>query len=108
MRVAISGKHKLIFNIAHHLPYPFASDLYASPTWQSALNSGETMYGLRPVDSYIYRPRFELYDLDEDPWETNNLATSPDHQEILEKMQATLQAWQKETQDPWELKWRYE
>lgn len=36
MRSVISGRHKLIFNIAHELPYPFASDLYASPTWQMA------------------------------------------------------------------------
>ena len=108
MRVVIDGDHKLIFNIAHLLPYPFASDLYRSPTWQSALESGDRMYGLRPVDSYIYRPRFELYDLESDPWETNNLATSPDHQELLQRMQAKLQTWQKQTQDPWELKWRYE
>lgn len=108
MRVAISGKHKLIFNIAHQLPYPFASDLYASPTWQSVLKSGEKMYGPRTVDSYIYRPRFELYDLEADPWETNNLATNSEHAQLLEAMQKKLQDWQTATEDPWELKWRYE
>jgi N-sulfoglucosamine sulfohydrolase len=108
MRVVIEGKHKLIFNIAHQLPYPFASDLYASPTWQSVLKSGERMYGPRTVDSYIYRPRFELYDLEADPWETNNLATSSERQELLQRLQAKMQQWQKETHDPWELKWRYE
>ena len=39
MRSIISGRDKLIFNIVHELPYPFASDLYASPTWQMALQA---------------------------------------------------------------------
>ncbi|QDU39155.1 Arylsulfatase [Maioricimonas rarisocia] len=108
MRVIIDGDHKLLFNIAHQLPYPFASDLYASPTWQSVLNSDERMYGPRTVDSYIYRPRFELYNLAEDPWETNNLATDSSHQEVLEKLQEKLRKWQNETRDPWKLKWTYE
>ncbi len=108
MRVAIDGKWKLIFNIAHQLPYPFASDLYASPTWQGVLQRGERMYGARTVESYVHRPRFELYDLETDPWETNNLATSSTHEDVLARMQAKLQDWQKQTNDPWELKWRYE
>lgn len=108
MRVVIDGQWKLIFNIAHQLPYPFASDLYASPTWQSVLQRGDTMYGVRTVDSYVHRPRFELYDLEADPWETNNVATDSSRQEVLERLQGKLQAWQKETGDPWELKWRYE
>lgn len=108
MRVAIEGDWKLIFNIAHQLPYPFASDLYRSPTWQSVLERGDAMYGVRTVESYVHRPRFELYNLAVDPWETNNLATSSEYQELLERMQKKLQAWQKKTRDPWELKWRYE
>jgi N-sulfoglucosamine sulfohydrolase len=108
MRVVIEGDWKLIFNVAHQLPYPFASDLFRSPTWQSVLQRGETMYGVRTVDSYVHRPRFELYDLAADPWETNNLATSSEHQDRLERLQKKLQAWQKDTGDPWELKWRYE
>jgi N-sulfoglucosamine sulfohydrolase len=108
MRVVIEGDWKLIFNIAHQLPYPFASDLYASPTWQSVLKRGDTMYGARTVDSYVHRPRFELYNLAVDPWETNNLATSSEYQDLFEQMQKQLQTWQKDTGDPWELKWRYE
>jgi N-sulfoglucosamine sulfohydrolase len=108
MRVIISGKHKLLFNIAHQLPYPFASDLYASPTWQSVLKSGRTHYGKRTIYAYLRRPRFELYDLDADPHEITNLADDPKHEKTLKALQAKLQAWQKRTRDPWELKWRYE
>jgi N-sulfoglucosamine sulfohydrolase len=108
MRVVIEGDWKLIFNIAHQLPYPFASDLYNSPTWQGVLTRGDKHYGARTVESYIHRPRFELYNLKQDPWETDNLATSSEHQATLERLQKKLQDWQKKTDDPWELKWRYE
>ncbi|REJ86379.1 MAG: heparan N-sulfatase [Planctomycetota bacterium] len=108
MRVLIEGKWKLIYNIAHQLPYPFASDLYASPTWQGVLEREDKMYGVRTVESYVYRPKFELYNLEEDPWETNNVATDSANQELLERMKKKLQNWQVETDDPWELKWRYE
>ncbi len=108
MRVAISGDYKLIFNIAHQLPYPFASDLYASPTWQGVLSRGDEMYGIRTVESYVQRPRFELYNLTNDPWETQNLAELTEYAETLREMQELMQQWQLETSDPWELKWRYE
>ena len=108
MRVIISGQYKYIFNIAHQLPYPFASDLHASPTWQGVLRRGDKMYGNRSVKAYLQRPRHELYDLKTDPSELNNLAESPQYQTLLENLQGKLKAWQKQTRDPWLLKWDYE
>ncbi|MFQ5733633.1 MAG: sulfatase [Planctomycetaceae bacterium] len=108
MRVVVSGRYKCIFNIAHQLPYPFASDLYRSPTWQSVLKSDNKIYGKRSTYAYIHRPRFELYDLQADPDEVDNLATDPKHQKTLKALQAKLKAWQKRTGDPWVLKWEYE
>ncbi|MFP6701918.1 MAG: heparan N-sulfatase, partial [Planctomycetaceae bacterium] len=108
MRVVISGHYKYIFNIAHQLPYPFASDLYASPTWQGVLKRGDTLYGKRTVYSYLHRPRHELYDLQTDPDEITNLAYEPAHRDRLKSLQNKLKAWQQETRDPWFLKWKYE
>lgn len=108
MRVVIEGKHKLIFNIAHQLPYPFASDLFASPTWQSALKSEDQTFGQKTLYDYQHRPRFELYDIEADPYEGKNLANLPEHQATLTRLQEKLQEFQKNTKDPWELKWRYE
>lgn len=110
MRVIRSGKYKYILNLAHALPFPFASDLYESPTWQDVLSrqNPQELYGCRSVQAYLHRPRHELYDLEADPHETHNLADDPQHQERLRELQHKLQAWQKATQDPWELKWRYE
>lgn len=108
MRVVIDGDHKLIFNIAHQLPYPFATDIYASPTWQAVLKTGQKQYGQKTVESYLHRPKFELYDLKNDPWETTNLADSPAHAARLKQLQTQLHEWQKGSKDPWELKWEYE
>lgn len=108
MRVVRTRKHKLIWNIAHKLDYPFASDLYASSTWQAVLKRGEATYGPRTVDAYLHRPRFELYDLEFDPWESKNLADDPKYAAVLAELKGKLKTWQKQTNDPWILKWRYE
>ena len=108
MRVYRQGDYKLIFNIAHQLPYPFASDLYDSPTWQETLTEKRPYYGKRRTADYIQRPRFELFNLANDPDELHNLADDPTQQDRLKTMQSALQKWQQATDDPWELKWRYE
>lgn len=109
MRSYRDRKYKLIWNIAHNLPYPFASDLWASATWQAQWQKGPgAPFGGRTVDSYIHRPAFELYDMRNDPAETTNLAENPEYAEVLKAYQAKLKAFQENTKDPWLLKWRYE
>jgi len=108
MRVVRGRQYKLIWNIAHPLPYPFASDLWASAAWQGVLQRGEKHYGKRTVDAYLHRPRFELYDLEADPDELHNLAGDPKYATVLEELQAKLKAFQQRTKDPWVLKWDYE
>jgi len=105
MRVVRERRYKLIWNLAHGLPYPFASDLWKSRTWQGVIARGDTQYGPRSLEAYIHRPRFELYDLEEDPWEARNLADDPAHADTLDRLQAKLKAFQERTKDPWILKW---
>ena len=45
------------------------------------------------------RPEEELYDLDSDPHELNNLARSPEHRTALDKLQTLLDAWIADTRD---------
>jgi N-sulfoglucosamine sulfohydrolase len=109
MRVVLDRDYKLIWNIAHSLPYPFASDLWAASTWQAQYEQGEaTAYGTKTVGDYLHRPAFELFDLRTDPWEGKNLAADPAYAEILAAYQEKLKAFQRETDDPWILKWQYE
>jgi N-sulfoglucosamine sulfohydrolase len=109
MRVVRSGRYKLIWNIAYPLPFPFASDLWNSVTWQTARRNGPTsLYGKRNIRAYEHRPRFELYDLDQDPDEVHNLAADQSHHQVLVDLQRKLVDFQKRTGDPWMLKWQRE
>jgi N-sulfoglucosamine sulfohydrolase len=109
MRVARSGRYKLIWNIAHPLPFPFASDLWNSATWQDSLQRGEDfLYGKRAIRSLVHRPEFELYDLERDPDEIQNLASDAAHRKVLLDLQAKLKEFQRRTGDPWLLKWERE
>ncbi len=108
MRVVRERRYKLIWNIAHGLTYPFASDLYNSATWQAVLKRSDAVYGKRTVAAYLHRPAFELYDLEADPHEVNNLAEDPAHAETLERLKNKLRAFQERTGDPWLLKWQRE
>ena len=108
MRVVRGRKWKLIYNIAYPLPYPFASDLYASTTWQGVLKRGDTIYGKRAVEAYLQRPQFELYNLEDDPHEVRNLAADPQYTAVLEELKGKVKAFQQRTKDPWLVKWEYE
>ena len=109
MRVVRDRQYKLIWNIAYHQPYPFASDLWISSAWQAQYQQGgDTLYGLKTVDAYVNRPAFELYDLQADPWEGTNLAGDPNYADVLATYQEKLKDFQTATDDPWVLKWSYE
>ena len=45
-------------------------------------------------------PRYELYDLQNDPFEFRNLATAPEHAVTLADLQKQLTAWREQTKDP--------
>ncbi len=45
------------------------------------------------------RPREELYDVIADPYEIDNLVTSPRHQEVLDELRGVLDAWIVESND---------
>lgn len=109
MRVIRGRRYKLIWNLAHELEYPFASDLWGSATWQDALKRGDDfLYGKRPVKDFLHRAEFELYDLEADPHEKRNLAILDEKKAVLEPMLDKLKAFQKKTNDPWVIKWEHE
>jgi len=45
-------------------------------------------------------PQYELYDLQQDPYEFRNLADAPEQAATLAKLQQTLAKWREETDDP--------
>jgi N-sulfoglucosamine sulfohydrolase len=109
MRVIRDDQYKLIWNIAHPLPYPFASDLWAASSFQAQYQkSMSAPYGQKTVRDYIHRPEFEFYKIDQDPHESNNLASSSKHAAILNTYKEKLKSAQSKFHDPWIMKWNYE
>ncbi len=109
MRVVRTPKYKLIWNIAHGLPFATASDLFNGATWQEAISKGpDSKYGQRTVAQYLNRPRFELYDVESDPGETKNLADESQHAATFAELKEKLRTFQERTGDPWVHKWVYE
>jgi len=108
MRVIRTSQYKLTLNLAHQLPFPFASDLEASATWKSISKAPDARYGKRLVKDFIQRPRYELYDLTADPDEVKNLADDAKHASTLKELQEKLRTFQERTGDPWVVKYKYE
>ncbi|EOO03380.1 putative n-sulfoglucosamine sulfohydrolase protein [Phaeoacremonium minimum UCRPA7] len=104
-------KYKYHRNIAWRLDFPFASDLYSSLSWEGIRNSEpvsneqsdtpEIMIGRRRLQSYIFRGPEELFDLENDPEEIDNLARNPEFETVLKEMRSKLEDMQYQTDDPW-------
>ena len=106
MRTIVTRKYKLIWNLANALPYPGAQDLWNSATWQYALKNDEVRFGGKSTEFLSNRPEFELYDLEQDPEESRNLAYDENYTEVLNRLKDKLRDYQERTQDPWKIKWK--
>ena len=73
--------------------------------WRGRIPAGERERGetdaaaRRLYERYQHRPEFELFDLEADPHELNNLAEAPEHRGRLEALHAQLQAWMEDQGD---------
>ena len=72
-----------------------------SSTWQSVIRRGNPFYGRRSVEALLHRPRSELYDLEHDPHEVNNLANAPKLRPVFVELIRKLDDFQRDTDDPW-------
>ena len=45
-------------------------------------------------------PQYELYDLEADPYEFNNLARESEYEEVRGRLSAALLDWRRRTEDP--------
>lgn len=99
-RAIRDGRYKLIHNLLAETSSPsirIDGDL-------GYLTSREERYAGTAVrqafDTFANPPEFELYDLEEDPWEFRNVAGDASHAETLRRLQAALEDWRRETEDP--------
>lgn len=101
MRTLRERRYKLIWNMTWKAEFPVPVDTFNRRLWRSIVESKATHIGPRTVDSYLNQPKFELYDLEYDPWELKNLAADPLHAERLKTMTASLLHRLEKTEDPW-------
>ncbi|NNJ25652.1 Choline-sulfatase [Planctomycetes bacterium LzC2] len=95
-------RYKYIRNL--HPEYKFTSHVTEKPGdtgyWPSWVKKAETTPAAADkVRRYQQRPAEELYDLQVDPQELNNLAADPAHAERVQAMSAAVDAWMTEQGD---------
>jgi len=92
-RCVRSGKYKLIYNLTPQMEYQ-PVDSAQDPGWQQML-AAHAAGTLKPEHDRMYftrpRPTLELYDLDVDPGEMNNLAGREEMKDVQQTLMAALQ-----------------
>ena len=102
MRSVRTDRYKLIVNGAYEkLPFGSPSDIAESPAWVS-LYQQKQLGKLTDAQKALFshpRPRVELYDLEKDPHEINNLAKLPAQKARVKELSAVLDMWRADTKD---------
>lgn len=104
-RTIVGKRYKYIRNYMPEVPYDAGQNYLDILLVRPILPLLRTMNQegkLTPQQAYFFRPNKEveqLYDLENDPFELNNLAESPDHLEEKQKLIGALDAWIVATQD---------
>jgi arylsulfatase A-like enzyme len=69
----------------------------SAQAWEKAFREGKT----NEIQSMFFmeKPVEELYDVENDPWEVNNLANDPKYAAVLDRMRKALDDWRMEIYD---------
>jgi len=103
IRCVRTKQYKYIRNFMPERPYTQKNNY--KETSYPMLNLMKELHAqgkLTPVQELFMVPRKpdeELYDIRKDPYEINNLAASPEHQQTLKQMRRILDKWIKDTGD---------
>lgn len=101
-RGVVSTRYKFIVNYRPEVTYLQTLDKEQARSWMD-LDSLNRLGKLRPKLANFYfkspRPIIELYDLQADPGEWQNVADDPAHAAVRQQMQQALQRWMRETGD---------
>ncbi|QEL15706.1 sulfatase family protein [Limnoglobus roseus] len=102
VRSVRSDRYRYVRNFHPELPYAqwqnYGDEMPAMKVWRKLAFDGK----LNDVQMAFFartKPKEEFYDLNADPYETKNLATSADHAKILAEHRTALDQWIKETKD---------
>ena len=101
VRTVFDGRHVYIRNYMPHKPYgQYLDYMFQTPTtrvWHDLYHAGK----LNAAQSTFWqtKPAEELYDIEADPDEVNNLARSKDHSDVMKRMRRAHRSWAAEVRD---------
>ena len=102
IRTCRDRRYRYIRNFTPQVRYaqtiPYMEKMPIMQQWRQ-LHSEGRLTGPQTLFFRHPKPDEELYDLENDPHEVENLAASPDHERILKRMRTALSAWMKQTSD---------
>ena len=102
IRSVRQGKYKYIRNDYPHQPYLQPCDYKDTKPFMPVLRQLHAAGELNDAQSLHLaerRPKEELYDLTQDPWEIHNLAMTPGHEQRLDELRTLLERWEKQSND---------
>lgn len=106
MRMIRDRNYKFIWNLAFEQPYPLG---VGAKEFAGFIERNNLKYiGKRKVSDYLQRPQYELYDLNADTEEVNNLAYKPKYKAMMEYYIKRLYSFQHTTGDIWDVYQDYE
>jgi len=103
IRTVIGTRYKYIRNDMPERGWTFQQDYVERvrpmyPVIRKLIAEGKTT----PEQEWFFlpqKPKEELYDLQEDPWELHNLADNPGHRSVKKNLEKKLETWEVETND---------
>jgi N-sulfoglucosamine sulfohydrolase len=99
-RTVRNKQYQLIENLVSPEPNPTPGIEGKSEREALANNVEMTTSAQAALQTYVNPPRFQLYDLQADPNNFNNLAGNPQYAKVQQELKSALDAWRKESNDP--------
>jgi len=103
VRSVSDRKYKLI----HNLLYSNVFTLECVMTWEEMKYWTSWIHqatfddaALKAINRYMIRPEYELYNIENDPFEMNNLFGSKEYEDIIQLLQRKLNEWMISQHDP--------
>ncbi len=99
------NKYHYIWNLTPEVSYHEQHVMIENSrlVWWNALKEEEAKNDKEAIallEKYHHRPSVELYKVDEDPYEMNNLAENPEYLEVRKRLERELKRWMEEQNDP--------
>jgi len=100
IRTARDKRYRFVWNLNWEQKFSntVIARMEAYHSWKAKGEQGDA-FAMERFEHYQSRPEYELYDLQADPYELENLADNPEYQKIQERLKAQVVAWMKQQSD---------